>query len=63
MNGKKGSAVSFAKGVGAGMAAGAVLATVGRLVLHKDDRNLSRGTGKAMRAVGDFVDGVQTMFR
>ncbi len=63
MNSKKGSAASFAKGVGAGMAAGAVLATVGRMVMHKNEHHISKGTSKAMRAVGDFVDGIQTMIK
>lgn len=53
---------SFAKGIAAGMAAGAVVATVGRAMMS-DKHNISKGSAKAMRAVGDFVSGVQTMIK
>lgn len=55
------NAMSFIKGLGAGMIAGAAALTVGKVVL-KDHKNLSKGSTKMVKAVGEFVDGVQTMF-
>lgn len=56
----KGS-MSFLKGMGAGMIAGAAAITVGKVVL-KDHKNISKGSTKMIKAVGEFVDGVQTIF-
>ncbi len=53
---------SFAKGTLTGMVAGAALLTVGKMMM-KDNKNLSKGSGKAIKAVGEFVDGIQTMFK
>lgn len=53
---------SFAKGMGIGIAAGAVMLCAGKMLM-KDTRHLSKGSSKAMKAIGDFVDGVQTMIR
>ena len=53
--------MSFLKGVGAGMIAGAAAVTVGKIML-KEQKNISKGSNKMIKAVGDFVDGVQTIF-
>lgn len=54
--------MNFIKGLGAGMVAGAAAVTVGKMLL-KDNHNISKGSSKMVKAVGDFVDGVQTVFR
>lgn len=54
--------ISFVKGVGTGIAAGAVIATVGRTMM-KNRKNFAKRTGKAVKAVGDFVDNIQYMFK
>ena len=53
--------MSFLKGMGAGMIAGAAAVTVGKVML-KDRKNVSKGSTKVIKAVGEFVDGVQTIF-
>lgn len=53
---------TFAKGAVTGMLAGAALLTVGKMVMQ-NNHNLSKGSAKAMRAVGELVDGIQTMFK
>lgn len=52
---------SFAKGALTGMVAGVALLGVGKMAMD-NNKNLSKGSTKAMKAVGDFVDGIQTMF-
>ncbi len=56
------SSMSFIKGLSTGMIAGAAALAVGKVML-KDHKNVSRGSTKVVKAVGEFVDGVQTMFR
>ncbi len=56
------SAMSFVKGMGAGMLAGAAAVVVGKTVM-KDKHNISKGSTKLIKAMGDIVDGVQTMFK
>lgn len=58
---QQGSTMSFLKGLGAGMIAGATALAVGKVML-KDHKNISKGSTKLVKAVGEFVDGVQTMF-
>ncbi len=58
----KGNGMSFIKGVGAGMLAGATAMVVGKMVM-KDKHNVSKGSTKVVKAVGEIVDGVQTMFK
>ena len=53
--------MSFIKGLGAGMVAGAAAVVVGKVMLE-DHKNISKGSSKMIKAVGEFVDGVQTMF-
>ncbi|MBQ1988927.1 MAG: hypothetical protein II234_03365 [Clostridia bacterium] len=57
-----GSPKSFMKGLGAGMIAGAAAMVVGKVMLE-DHKNISKGSTKLVKAVGEFVDGVQTMFK
>ena len=59
---QKNSAMSFVKGMGAGMIAGAAAVVVGKMVMQ-DKHNVSKGSTKVIRAVGEIVDGVQTMFK
>ena len=59
---KSGSTMSFIKGVGTGMAAGIAAATVAKMMLNQN-KNLSKGSTKIVHAVGDLVDGVQTIFK
>lgn len=54
-------AMSFVKGLGAGMIAGATALAVGK-VMVKDRKNISKGSTKVVKAMGDLVDGVQTIF-
>ncbi len=58
----KGNGMSFIKGVGAGMIAGATAVVVGKMVT-KDKHSVSKGSAKVVKAVGEIVDGVQTMFK
>ncbi len=56
------SSMSFIKGLGAGMVAGATAFAVGKAML-KDQKNISKGSTKLIKAVGDMVDSVQTIFK
>ncbi len=58
----KSSASAFVKGLGAGMVAAAAVTVVGKVVMS-NNKGIAKGSTKVMRAVGDFVDGVQTMIR
>lgn len=53
--------MSFVKGLGAGMIAGATALAVGKVMI-KDRKNVSKGSTKVVKAMGDLVDGVQTIF-
>ncbi|MBE6781100.1 MAG: hypothetical protein E7540_00025 [Ruminococcaceae bacterium] len=57
------NAMGFAKGAMLGVAAGAAMTIVGRMMMQNKDHHLQKGSSKAMRAVGDFVDGIQTMMK
>ncbi len=54
--------MSFVKGMGAGMLAGAAVAIVGKTAIS-NTHNITKGSQKVVRAAGDFVDGIQTMFK
>jgi len=56
---------SFLKGMGAGVIAGAAMITAGKMVLNNKNtkRAVTKGTSKAFRAMGDFVEGVQTLMK
>ncbi len=53
---------NFMKGLGAGMVAGAAAMVVGKMML-KDHKKLEKGGSKVIKAAGDFIDGMQTMFK
>ena len=57
-----GNATSFIKGVGAGMLAGAAAVVVGKMMLQ-DKHNVTKGSAKVVKAAGEIVDGIQTMFK
>ena len=54
--------MSFIKGLGAGMVAGAAAFAVGTIMM-KDHKNITKGSARLVKAAGEFIDGVQTMFR
>lgn len=55
--------MSFVKGVGVGMVAGAAAVIAGKCVLKENQHNVSRGSAKLVKAASDFVDGIQTLFK
>lgn len=55
------NSMSFIKGLGAGMIAGAAAVVVGKMAMS-EKKNMAKGSSKVVKAVGDIVDGVQTMF-
>ncbi len=59
---QKNSVSTFAKGAVTGMLAGAALLTAAKMVMD-NNHNLSKGSAKAMRAVGELMDGIHTMFK
>lgn len=59
---QKGTMMSFVKGVGTGMIAGAAVVVAGKMIMQ-DKHNVSRGSAKVVKAVGEIVDGVQTIFK
>lgn len=59
---QKNSVSTFAKGAVTGMIAGAALLTVGKMVMQ-NNHNLSKGSTKAVKAVGELMDGIHTMFK
>ena len=54
--------MGFVKGMLLGVAVRAVGVTVAKTALCSS-HNMSKGSAKVVRAMGDIVDGVQTMFR
>jgi hypothetical protein len=56
-------AKGFAKGAMIGMAAGAVLSVVGKKMMSNRKHHVQKGSAKAVKAVGDFVSGIQTMIK
>jgi len=59
------SSSNFIKGMGAGMVAGAAVVTAGKMVMKNKTakKTVTKGTSKALRAVSDFVDGMQTLMK
>ena len=53
--------MNFMKGLGTGMLAGAAVVAVGKIMMQ-DHKNVAKGSTKLVKAVGEFVDGVQTIF-
>ena len=58
----KSSTGKFFKGLGAGMLAGATAVVVGKVMMDKNKHNVSKGSAKVVKAMGEIVDGVQTIF-
>ena len=58
----KGNGMSFVKGMGAGMIAGAAAVVVGKMVMQ-DKHNVSKGSAKVVRAAGEIIDGIHTIFK
>ncbi len=56
------SSSSFIKGMGTGMVAGAAVVVVGKMIMQ-DKHNITKGSTKLIKAMGEIVDGVQTMFK
>lgn len=56
-------AKGFAKGAVFGVAAGTVMTTVGKMLMSNKKHHVQKGSSKAVKAVGDFVDGIQTMIK
>lgn len=56
------NSMSFVKGVGAGMVAGAVVAAVGSTVISKN-KPLAKTTKRAAKAVGNIIDDIQMMIK
>lgn len=56
------SSSNFMKGLGAGMIAGATAMVVGKMML-KDNKKIEKGGAKVIKAAGELVDGVQTLFK
>ncbi len=59
---QKSTSMSFIKGMGAGMVAGAAAVVAGKMIMQ-DKHNISKGSAKVVKAVGEIVDGVQTIFK
>lgn len=58
----KGAASNFLKGTLTGMVAGAAVVTVGKIAMDKSHK-VSKGSAKAIKAMGDLWDGVHTIFK
>ncbi|OJU13652.1 MAG: hypothetical protein BGN88_06495 [Clostridiales bacterium 43-6] len=52
----------FIKGVGTGMVAGMAVAATGSMLM-KSNKGIKKNAGKAIKAVGDFVENVQFMMK
>jgi hypothetical protein len=57
------TSMGFAKGIGAGIAAGMTVGIVGSQMMMRDKRHFKRNAGKAVHAIGDLIDNVQYMFK
>ncbi len=53
--------MNFVKGVGMGMAVGAIAGAVGQSMMHKNKRGIKKNVGKALRNMGELVDNVTGM--
>ena len=54
--------MNFMKGMGAGMIAGAAVTMLGESVMD-NGHSITKGSAKIVKAAGDFIDGIQTMFK
>ena len=55
--------MNVVKGVGLGMIAGATVAVVGERMMKTDKKQMKKNAGKAIRDMGEVIDGVQYMFK
>lgn len=55
--------MNLAKGIGIGMAMGAAATVAAKMMAKKNSNSITKGGAKAVRAVGDFMDGVQSIFK
>ncbi|HIS49059.1 MAG TPA: hypothetical protein IAA80_00955 [Candidatus Gallacutalibacter pullistercoris] len=55
--------MNVVKGVGLGMLAGAAVTMVGSQMMKADKKQMKKNAGKAVRAMGDVIEGVQYMFK
>lgn len=53
---------TFFKGMGLGLMVVAGLCIGGKMMMG-NHHNIAKGSGKVVKAVGDFVDGLQTMIK
>jgi len=53
---------NFAKGMGAGLAAGAVMTIAGTMMV-KNRKSFTKTTGKAAKVVGDIMEDVQMFLK
>ncbi len=54
--------MNLIKGIGIGMLAGAAATITVKTVLS-DDNSIAKGSTKVIKAAGQIVDGIQTMFK
>lgn len=59
----KEKAKGFAKGAMMGIAAGAVMTAAGKMMMKNKKHHVQKGSSKAVKAVSDFVEGIQTMIK
>ncbi len=59
------STCNFVKGVGTGMVMGAAAVVAGKMAMNSksNKRAFAKGTTKAFHAVGDFVEGIQSLMK
>lgn len=56
-------AKGFAKGAMLGVAAGAAMTSAYKMMKKSKGHHIQKGSSKAVKAVSDFVDGIQTMIK
>ncbi len=53
---------TYMKGIGTGLIAGAAMVTAGSMMV-KNNKSVKKNAGKAIHAVGDFIENVQSMMK
>lgn len=59
----QGKTSSLIKGIGVGMVAGAAVTLTAKTLLGEEKHNVTKGSAKVVKAVGEAIDGIQTMFK
>lgn len=59
---QSGKTMNFVKGVGIGMAAGAMATMVGKVVMD-NKKSVVKKTGKAVKSLGEVVDNISCFFK